>query len=451
MARPRRRRHHRAASHSPLPPPQVLRIERLSHDGRGIAHWQQRPVFVAGALPGEEVRARFTRQSSRFAEAETDAVIRASDSRVEPRCRHFGSCGGCQLQYMPAGHQVQAKEAAVLDQLSRLAGVVPGRVMPAVTDSSWGYRQQARLGIRVSVSGEVTLGFRRSHSRELLNLEECPILAPALALLLDPLRQLLAKRAPPSLTHIALAQVGGDCALTLRHTRPLPAGLVAALEQLRASRGCHIWLQGSADPYQLTSLDGEAADPRLHYSLSGLDCRFAVHPADFMQVNRVINERMVAQAVDWLAPRADEHLLDLFCGLGNFTLPLARRAGRVTGVEVTAAMVARGRENAALNRLEQVMFTAADLGLASAGTLLEQAGEVDALLLDPPRAGAREVCEQMALLNPRRLLYVSCNPATLARDAGILQARGYHLQQLGILDMFPHTSHVESMALFVRQ
>ena len=402
-------------------------------------------------MPGEEVRARFSKHSARFAEAVVDVIIKASDRRVEPRCRHFGQCGGCQLQYMTATDQVEAKEMAVLDQLSRLAGVTPAKVMPPVMATPWSYRQQARLGIWVSSSGEVALGFRRSHSRELLAVQECPVLTPALASLLVPLQQRLAQWASPNLTHIALAQVGDDCGLILRHTRSPPPGLIEALAAMSTERDCNVWLQGSSDPYQLTSLDGKAVDPRLHYSLREFDCRFAVHPADFMQVNQLINERMVAQAVDWLAPQAHEHLLDLFCGLGNFTLPLARRAGRVTGVEVTPAMVARGRENAALNRLQQVEFRVADLSQTGVGTRLKQGIEVDALLLDPPRAGAREVCEEISMISPQRLLYVSCNPATLARDAGILQAQGYHLQQLGILDMFPHTSHVESMALFTRQ
>src|SRR5690554_530739 len=455
MPKPRHRssgRHaRRQPQRYPLPPAQSLLIERISHDGRGIAYWQGKSVFVTGALPGEEVWAHFSSHSARFAEAVAERILLASDRRIEPRCGHFGQCGGCQLQYVSAAEQLSIKQTQVLDQLSRLAAVVPEQVMPALSAHPWGYRQQARLGIWKAEAEPVVLGFRRRQSRELLDIEECPVLAPELAVLLAPLRELLLRWADASLTHLSVAQIGDDCGLTLRHTRSLQPGLVKALRLFAVEHGCQFWLQGSADAYGLTDLDGIAVDPRLYYTLPDFSCRFAVHPSDFMQINGAVNEQMVKQAIDWLAPQPHEQLLDLFCGLGNFTLPLARFAGGVIGVEATTAMVSRGEENAVLNGLEKVQFRAADLTRASVQSLLPHGETIDAMLLDPPRSGAREVCAQMSQLNPQRLLYVSCNPATLARDAGLLLDQGYHLQQLGILDMFPHTSHIETMALFVRQ
>lgn len=450
MARPHPRR--RRQSPKPLSLPQVeLTIDRLSHDGRGMARWQDKPVFVAGALAGETVRAQLTKAGARFAEAVTEDVLIASDSRLPPECPHFGECGGCQLQYMSSEAQLVAKQAAVLDQLWRIGKVTPAEVAPAISAGAWGYRQHSRLGVWVTPAGKVTLGFRRFNARELVDINQCLVLTPGLQALLPALRQMLAEWAPRAVTHIALAEVGGQSAVVLRHTQPLAQPLVVALQLLAERSQCFIWLQGGGSPYELTDLEGTAVNPRLHYNLPAFDCRLAVHPADFMQINQPVNVKMVSQAVAWLSPGEQEHVLDLFCGVGNFTLPLARRAGRVTGVEATEAMVARGRENAQSNGVANTAFVAADLTALQPGQLLEKVGRVDAILLDPPRDGAREVCTKIAELKPQRLVYVSCNPATLARDAQLLQMAGYGLQRLGILDMFPHTSHVESMALFVKQ
>src|SRR5690606_17896958 len=237
----------------------------------------------------------------RFAEAVTDSVLVASDSRLEPACPHFGECGGCQLQYMPAEAQLVAKQTAVLDQLSRIGKIAPAEVAPAISAGAWGYRQQSRLGVWVTSAGVVTLGFRRFNARELVDVNHCPVLTPGLQALLTPLRLLLAEQAPRALTHIALAEVGGQCSLVLRHTQPLARSLLQALQLLAEHSHCSIWLQAEANPYELTDLEGVAADPRLYYLLPEFDCRLAVHPADFIQINHLVNVKMVSQAVNWLS------------------------------------------------------------------------------------------------------------------------------------------------------
>ncbi|HEY7885727.1 MAG TPA: 23S rRNA (uracil(1939)-C(5))-methyltransferase RlmD [Cellvibrionaceae bacterium] len=444
----KRQRHRRPQTSAPLPVVE-LAVERISHDIRGIAYWQDKPVFISGALAGETVRARFTRNNARFAEARAEAIIVASEQRITPVCAHFGECGGCQLQYMSAAEQLGLKQNAVLDQLQRQGGIVPEQILPTISLADTGYRSQARLGVWVSEQ-QTTLGFRRFNDRELTAISHCPVLVAPLNDLLVPLRKLLSENASKSITHIAITETDGQCALVLRHTQTLAQPVLAALSDFASRYHCDLWLQPNKDPYALTDLDGRAVNPRMHYTLAEFDCTLALHPADFIQINSAVNRAMVTQALDLLGPTADEHVLDLFCGIGNFTLPLARRAGRVTGVEALESMVARGRENALVNGLSNVDFMAADLNVTDAADLIKRIGPVDALLLDPPRDGAREVCENIQRLSPARVVYVSCNPATLARDAASLVGKGYRLHTFGVLDMFPHTSHVESMALFIR-
>lgn len=426
-----------------------LAIERLSHDGRGIARWQGKTLFVAGALPGETVTIRLVGEQSRFAEGEVSEVLVQAPERQTPPCRHFGTCGGCQLQHLEPRSQVAAKQQAVLDQLERQGKVRPKALAAPILSPSEGYRHRARLGVWTEKNGVVTLGFRRKRERALTAIDSCEVLAPELNALLAPLREWLAGlERKGAISHIELILADEGPAMVLREIKPLAPGDLERLgsEDLKALGG-RVWRQTEAP--RLIDLAGQPCDPRLHYGLPDFDLDLAFHPQDFTQVNSEVNRAMVRQALEWLAPAPGERVLDLFCGMGNFTLPLARSGARVRGLEGSDAMVARARENARRHGLE-AEFEVANLARGDA-RLWPENTPLDAALLDPPRDGARELMAPLAQLRPKRLVYVSCNPATLARDAGELAAAGYDLQSLGVLDMFPHTEHVESMALFVRR
>ncbi|WP_347332165.1 23S rRNA (uracil(1939)-C(5))-methyltransferase RlmD [Marinimicrobium locisalis] len=435
-----------------MPDPQT--VERLSHDGRGIVRWQGKTLFVAGALPGETVTVRLVGEQSRFAEGEVIDVVDASSERQPPPCRHYGTCGGCQLQHLNPRSQLAAKEQALLDQLQRGSKLSPKQLAPAIESSAEGYRQRARLGVWTEKDGTVTLGFRRKRERALTPIDSCEVLVPALNALLTPLKEWLKglERAG-AVSHIELLLADEGPAMVLRELKPLTPLDLERLGSAEAGlKGLEtlddrIWRQTEAPG--LLDVAGQPCDPRLHYGLPDFDLALAFHPQDFTQVNAGVNRAMVRQALDWLAPAPGEQILDLFCGMGNFTLPLARSGARVRGLEGSDRMVGRARENARRHGLS-AEFAVANLARPDA-RLWPDGGPLDAVLLDPPREGARALMAPLAQLRPRRLVYVSCNPATLARDAGELAAAGYDLQSLGVLDMFPHTEHVESMALFVRR
>lgn len=425
-------------------------INRLSHDGRGVTQWNGKTLFVDGALAGEQVSVRFVSEHGRYAEAVVDEVIQAAAERQTPPCPHYKLCGGCQLQHMPESLQLQLKQDTLLEQMQRWAGLTPSRVLPAIQSSSTGYRSRARLGVWYEADGRVTLGFRQRQSKHLTPIDHCLVLPASLNALLLPLRQWLAQlQSAQAVTHLELLDVAGHMGVIVRHTKKLSVADREALTALAGAFGGEIWLQGDKGA-SLTALDGQACDPRLHYELPDFSLDLAFHPQDFIQVNPAVNRRMVQQAIDLLQLTGAERVLDLFCGIGNFTLPLARACAEVIGVEAVEAMVERGRENAVRSGLENLRFMAADLTKLSVNQLQQRCGKVDAILLDPPRDGAREILASIGQLAAKRIVYVSCNPATLARDAKLLADSGYRLESLGVLDMFPHTTHVESMALFVR-
>ncbi len=425
----------------------------MSHDGRGIGDWHGKTLFVDNALPGERVEALLLREQGKFAEAVATTVIEAAPTRVEPPCAHYSRCGGCQLQHLAPEQQLAHKQSALLDQLQRWAGLEPEQVLAPITSASQGYRNRARLAVWYNRDGSVTFGFRERQSRRLTPIKSCWVLTPELNALILPLSGWLAGlQAHKAVTHVELVADAEGAALIVRHVRALTDGDRAGLGELAVSAKARVWLDAGADG--LTALDGEPCDPRLQYRLDGEhpdgDLRLSFHPGDFIQINPAVNRAMVSQALDLLAPTQDDRVLDLFCGIGNFTLPLARRAGEVLGVEGVASMVARAHDNARANGIERADFVRADLADIDARRFERERGKIDAILLDPPRDGAQAVVEHVGQLSARRLVYVSCNPATLARDAKILAAQGFRLQSLGVLDMFPHTAHVESMALFVR-
>lgn len=438
-------------------------IDRLSHDGRGVASLDGKTVFIDGALVGEKVTARLVEDHARFIDARIDQLIDSSAERVAPPCEHFSLCGGCQLQYMQPAAQVAMKQKAVLEQLQRWGGVVPKHILPAISLGDHAYRSRARLGVWYEEDGSVTLGFRQRYSNEITPISQCVVLIPELNALLAPLHRWLTElRAVKAVTHIELVKGQDEIAIILRHTKKLADADVAALAQLATNTGCKVWLEPNGN-LGLTDLAGQPCDPRLEYSVEGLTLGF--HPQDFTQVNPQVNQQMIAQTLQLLALKPTDRVLDLFCGIGNFTLPIAQQCAEVVGIEAVESMVLRGRENAERLQIDNATFIAANLAdmthtqLQRLGGANKEKG-IAAILLDPPRDGAKDIIASILRLgsgmgigkqlSPKRIVYVSCNPATLARDSALLADAGYHLDTLGVLDMFPHTSHVESMALFLR-
>ncbi len=444
----RRRRRDASPAGAPPSPAVEARIESLSHEGRGVAHVGGKTTFVEGGLPGETVELRYLRRRGRFDEAIVTAVLVAAATRREPGCVHYGMCGGCALQHLEPAAQIAHKQGVLLEQLRHAAGVAPAAILPPLVAAPWGYRRKARLGVRrVPKKGGVLVGFRERHSPYVAVLDACPVLAPAASALIPALKAMIGSLSVSDrVPQVEVAVTDDAVALLLRHLAPLTAADGQVLAAFAAGHGVDLWLQPDG-PASVHPLDGTAPRP-LAYRLPHHDVEIRFGPADFTQVNFEINAQLVDRVVELLAPRADEHLLDLFCGLGNFTLPLARRAGAILGVEGDAGLVGRARENARHNGIANATFEVADL--AGTPRLLTDTGYAR-VLLDPPRSGAESVVRTLNLDALERMVYVSCNPATLARDAGILvRERGLTLVQAGVMDMFPHTAHVESIAVFER-
>jgi 23S rRNA (uracil1939-C5)-methyltransferase len=423
-------------------------VQGFSHDGRGIGRWREKTLFVSGALPGETVLCKQSASHGRFNEAKTLSVIQASSERVDAPCEFYQRCGACDLQHLAVDKQLIRKQESVLDQLQRLGGLQPEKILPALASESQDYRVRARLAVQWTKAGEPSLGFRGEGSKQVVPISQCTVLHPSIDQLLRPLREwLLSIERNRPVTHIELsADVEGACIL-VRHTRKLEQVDRDSLNILAEKYSAVVDLQAENDGV-LLDLQGATVDPRRHYGLPEFELNLSFHPSDFIQVNPELNKKMVGQALDLLNLEASDKVVDLFCGIGNFTLPIARRAASVIGIEAQETMVARGRENAAANGMDNATFVAANLEKPMAPGLLGK-GKVDAILLDPPRSGAAGAMPFIAQLKPSKLVYVSCNPSTLARDAKILVEHGYRFDTLGIMDMFPHTSHVESMALFL--
>jgi 23S rRNA (uracil1939-C5)-methyltransferase len=428
--------------------PEQGTVAALTAEGEGIVK-DGKAAFVGGALPGEVIRFRRLRRHRGHDEAQLLEVISASPDRVIARCAHFGVCGGCALQHLSADRQIELKEQELRDALERLARVTPEHWLPPLRGPQWGYRRRARLGARfVPKKGRVVVGFRERLAPYIAALERCEVMAAPVGALIGPLSVMMTGLANREhIPQIEVASAENLTALVFRVLRPLPEGDVAALREFGRQHALRIYLQ-SGGPGTVAPLEPGAALEPLRYTLPEFGLAYDFAPTDFVQINADINAAMVSQVLALLELEPASRVLDLFCGLGNFTLPLARRAAAVLGLEGDAALVERARHNARMNGLTNVQFLAADLTQPLPVTAPYLAGGFSHVVLDPPRAGALDVMPTIAHLAPHKVAYISCHPASLARDIAVLVHEfGFALRAAGVLDMFPHTAHVESLAV----
>jgi 23S rRNA (uracil1939-C5)-methyltransferase len=424
----------------------ILDIESLDSEGRGVAHNAEGKVlFVEGALPREQVSAQVVNKKSKYEFLKATSIIHESSGRRPPRCPHFGVCGGCATQHADARTQMAAKQRALEENLARIGKVQPETMLPIVYGEEWGYRRRARWSVRhVPSKGGAMVGFRERRSTHVADTRECHVLPPHLSALILPLRDLVGQLSTPDrIPQIEIAVGDAAAVLVFRHLLPLTSDDEKRLEEFAEKHGVHIWLQpggpDSAKPLH-------PAKSELYYDLPEFAVRIAFTPTDFTQVNHAVNRILVSRAVRLLDPRPGERVGDLFCGLGNFSLPLARMGAQVIGLEGSRGLIERARRNAAANGLV-AQFEVLDLFKQDLGAF----GRFDKLLIDPPREGAIELVKSLGADWPRRIVYVSCDTATLSRDAGVLvHTKGFRLVAAGVVNMFPHTAHVESVALFER-
>jgi 23S rRNA (uracil1939-C5)-methyltransferase len=425
----------------------VALVESLDLQGRGVAHVDGKAVFVDGALPGERVEYLVRERKRTYDLGTPTRRLRESAARVAPRCPHFGTCGGCAIQHLDPRAQVAAKQRVLEDALWHVGKLRAEGLLSPIHGPAWGYRRRARLSVRfVEKKGGALVGFRERKSTYVADIASCDVLPPSVSALLVPLRGLVgALSIHDRVPQIEVAVGEAVTVLVLRVLEAPTSADEAALKRFADVHGVQLWLQpgGPDSARPLHPLDS----PPLYYTLPEFGVRIDFLPTDFTQVNYDVNAVLVRRATRLLAPRPGERILDLFCGLGNFALPIARSGAAVTGIDVNAGLVERARDNARRNGIA-VEFAAADLFDPKACARLPR---WDAMLLDPPREGAIEIIKALPDDAPGRILYVSCDPATLARDAGMLAHRkGYRLAAAGVVNMFPHTGHVESIALFVR-
>jgi 23S rRNA (uracil1939-C5)-methyltransferase len=429
----------------PPGPPEEGCVAALNHDGEGVLRGAK-TAFVPGALPGERIVFQRVRRHRQHDEGALVEVLDPSPSRVNPKCAHFGICGGCAMQHLDPVAQLAAKQSELAESLLRIGRVEPERWLEPLAGPVWNYRRRARLGAKwVPKRGRVLVGFRERQKPYIAALERCEVLASPLDSLITPLSDLLTGlEAKASIPQIEAAVGEDGVLLVFRNLVELSAADRAALLAFGRAQGLRICLQpGGLD--SIVALDGSSTT--LEYRLPKENLAFEFLPTDFIQVNGEMNRALVSRAIDLLELESSHRVLDLFCGLGNFTLPIARRVREVVGIEGEAGLVARARRNAARNQLSNASFHVANLAEPDGGSAA-LSGRFDRVLLDPPRAGALEVLPRLVKLGATRMVYVSCHPGTLARDVGVLCAEhGYRLVAAGVVDMFPHTTHVESIAV----
>ena len=429
-------------------------VDSLDQEGRGIARVDGKVMFIDGALPGEHVRAQIHRRKRSYDEAFTIEVLRASAERVVPRCPHFGLCGGCALQHLDSAAQLRHKQDDLLDKLARIGQVRPAQIGEAISGPVWGYRRKARLGVKsVPAKGNVLVGFRERRAHLIADIHECHVLVPQVGMLIDALRAMLSELdARASIAQIEVTSSDAEVLLVLRNIEPLGERDRQRISDFARAHGLMIALQ-SGGPQTVVGLYPQRL-PQMRYRLDEFDLDLFFSALDFVQVNGAINAVLVRAAVAAMALQPGESVLDLFCGLGNFSLALARRGACVDGVELGDAMVARARSNASHNNIDCARFHSGDLFQDEDARHWIASGATK-ILLDPPRSGAQAVVAAIGAAEngraPQRIVYVSCNPATLARDAGALvNQHGYRMLEVRVVDMFPHTNHLEALAVFER-
>jgi len=427
-------------------------IESLDQEGRGVAHVDGKTIFIDGALPNERVTYQSQHIKPSYETAKVIDILKQSNLRVTPKCPHFGLCGGCKLQHLDANAQVAAKQRLLENDLWHIGKVKPDNMLPALYGPTWGYRHKARLSVKyVDKKQRVLVGFNEKATRYVADMNSCEVLVPEVSALIAPLQQMIVQLSiRDKLPQIELAV--GECSVIVLIFRIMDALTIedeAIFKAFAEGHNVQVWTQtkGPDTIKPFWPLNGEA----LSYSLPEFGLRYPFKPNEFTQVNPQINQVMIRRAMQLLNPQAGEKIADFFCGIGNFTLPIARSGAAVLGLEGLANLVDRANESAQLNSIQNVQFGVGDLFKMTTESLLAL-GKFDKWLIDPPRDGAYELVQAIdAATAPELIVYVSCNPATLARDAGVLvNEKGYILSAAGVINMFPHTSHVESIALFVR-
>ncbi len=425
--------------------PYTLTIDNLSHEGRGVGRHNGKTVFVRGALPGEHVVAQTLKRRGSFDEAVALEILTASPQRIVPRCAHAEVCGGCSLQHLSTEDQIAHKESVLFELLRHQAGVEPLSRLPVLRGPTWGYRRKARLGVKyVEKKGGALVGFREKAAPYVADIETCGVLLPEVGEHLLALRDLINGLSNPNrIPQIEVAAGDDDVALVVRHLELLNEADLERLAEFQRDSGLGIFLQPGAEDSVHALND---ATPALSYRIGDISIAFA--PTDFTQVNGAMNLNMIATVIDAMQPGTDDRVLDLYAGLGNFSLPLAQHAQHVHGIEGRDDLVTRARDNAAANGITNASFAVANLADPAAVDRIDL-GTTTMMLLDPPRTGADVIVERLKLDTLKRIVYVSCNPVTLARDTkAIVEQHGFTLAAAGIMDMFPHTSHVESIAIF---
>lgn len=429
--------------------PAVL-VESLDQEGRGVAHVDGKVIFIEGALPGELVEFASYRRKPHYEFAEARRIVRASASRVVPRCSYFGVCGGCSMQHLEPRAQVAAKQRVLEENLARIGKVTAGTMLSPIHGPTWEYRYRARFSARYVPKKGTLVGFRERHSSFVADMQTCEVVPARISALLVPLRQLIASLSiRERLPQVELAIGDALDVLVLRVLEPPDASDQDKLRHFAVQHRVQLFLQpkGPDSIHPFFPLDA----PALQYRIPDFDLTFPFNPTDFTQVNHEINRALVRRAITLLDPRPDDRVGDFFCGLGNFSLAIARSGAQVTGIEGNPGLLQRARENAVRNGLEaRCRFVERDL-FTITGEDWSGLAPFDRVLIDPPRDGAIELVKALGKAPPGRIVYVSCNPATLARDSEVLvHSHGYRLAAAGVVNMFPHTSHVESVAVFDR-
>lgn len=431
----------------------VVEVESLDLDGQGVAHVDGKVVFIDGALPGERVEATVVRRKKSYDKAALRTVLRESPQRVAPACAHYGTCGGCAMQHLDPSAQVAIKQRVLEDSLEHIGKVRPERILPPLHGPTWGYRFRARLSVRlVQKKGGVLVGFRERRSSYVADMTECRVLPQRVSDLLVPLRHLIGSLSHPDRMPQIEVSVGDEVlVLVLRHLLPLTEDDLSKLRKFGEQHGVSWWLQpkGPDTVHPLIKSD----EDRLYYGLPQYGLKMTYRPTDFTQVNHFVNRSLISRALTLLDPKPGDKVADMFCGLGNFSLPLATVAREVVGVEGSASLTQRASDAAQRHGLQHKAHFATLNLFEIDEQWLRSLGYIDRMLIDPPREGALALVKALSSLEPAerpcRIVYVSCNPATLARDAGVMvHVGGYKLRSAGAVNMFPHTGHVESIAVF---